>query len=59
MAAAAIMVGGEVLIAIIQAYALAAKQQNLGAEQAKAFFLANADRFLAVSAQPVEPVKES
>jgi hypothetical protein len=58
MAATGFMVGGEVLIAIIQAYFLAAKQQNLGAEQAKVFFLANADRFLAASAQPVEPVKE-
>ena len=56
VAATAISVGGELLITLIQAYFLAAKQQQMTAEQAKAYFDANYDKFMALTDNPVEPV---
>lgn len=59
MVATAIAAGSELLITIIQAYMLAAKQQGLTAAQAKANFEKNFDAFMAESAEPVEAVKEA
>jgi hypothetical protein len=57
VAATAIAVGGELLITLFQAYMLAAKQQGLSAEQAKASFDAHYDQFMALTDKPVEPVQ--
>jgi hypothetical protein len=56
--ATGIAVGGELLLTIFQAYMIAAKQQGMTAEQAKAKFLADYDGFMAASEKPVEAVKE-
>lgn len=58
MAATAIIVGGELLIALLRAYSAAARQSGMAPDQAKAYFLANIDRFMADTAEPVEPPKE-
>lgn len=55
--AAAIAVGGDILLTLIQAYMLAAKQQGLTAEEAKARFAAGYEAFIAESEAPVEEVK--
>ena len=56
--ATAIPVGGDILLTLIQAYFMAAKQQGLSAEEAKAKFDTTYPQFMAASETPVEPVKE-
>ena len=56
--AQAIIAGGfELGKLLIQAYYLAAKQHGLTEEQAKANFLTTYEKFMTVSAEPVEEVK--
>ena len=55
--ATAIAVGGDILLTLIQAYILAAKQQGLTAEQAKERFLSTYSQFMVESAIPVEEVR--
>lgn len=51
-------VGGDLLLSIVQAYMLAAHQQGLSAEEARARFEANYAAFMDETAAPVEKVKE-
>lgn len=54
---AAIGIGADILLTLIQAYVIAAKQQGLTAEQAKTKFDEGVDAFMTASEQPVEAVK--
>lgn len=56
--ATAIAVGGDLLLSIMQSYMIAAKQQGLTDEQAKAYFLEHVDGFMEATARPVDPPKE-
>mgnify|MGYP001057350253 CR=1 FL=1 len=53
-----IAVGGDLLLSIVQAYMLAAHQQGLSAEEAKARFEASYAAFMDETAAPVEEVAE-
>jgi len=57
--ATAIAVGGDILLTLIEAYMMAAKQQGLTAEQAREKFLSTYPQFMAESAVSVEEVNES
>jgi len=58
MSSTAVAVGTEVLVTILNAYFLAAKQAGLSAEEAKATFNSKYAEFMTESALPVEDVKE-
>jgi hypothetical protein len=55
----AIMAGAELGKALLQAYAAWTKQQGMTKEEGIAHFNANYEKFMVVSEQPVEPVKET
>jgi hypothetical protein len=59
MVAGGVGIAVDVLFTAFQAYMLAAKERGLTAEQAKAAFDANYDKFMAESAAPVDPVRET
>lgn len=58
MAAPEIIYASELLVTLIQAYMLAAKQQGLTVEQAKETFISVHPIFMEKSKEPVPPVKE-
>ena len=52
-----IAIASELILTLVQAYLLAAKQAGLSEEEAKAEFLTLYDRFMIESAEPVDEVK--
>jgi len=53
-----VVVVSELLLAIMQTWAIASKQEKLTEEQSKEIFLSNFPKFMAESSVPVDPVKK-
>jgi len=53
-----IAVASELLLALMQAWAIASKNEGLSLEESKQIFNTNLSKFMAESAVPVEEVKK-